>query len=295
VREPSNPNATVSTTGRIDRWAKRNIARHEHDLDGLRDAALRRRSVVLVAGTVKRFGDADGSVRSSAVAFSLFVSVVPLAMLGYAATSAWWSDERLGSTMSRLFEVDSATARIFDTTFPSADRILAVGSVITLLSLLASGDDAAQSFVRAFCDCWRIDRPQGTRATVRGVAWFGATFAIFCIGQMLFGLPFDPILEWVVAIGVMAVCNVAFWYATPAILSPQRIERSERVRTGLIGGGISTVMWLAAHFVLPNWFQWYGSAFGGVGVAIAIASWSYVVAVGWVAIAALTGVVHSES
>lgn len=291
----SSQSTEGSTIGRIDRWAKRSIARHEDDLGRARDAAFRHRSVDLLARTVKRFGEADGAARSSSVAFSRFVSVVPLAMLGYAVTSTWWSDEGLGSTMSRLFEVDPATARIFDATFPSTDRILAVGSVITLLSLLGSGNDAAQSFVHAFCDCWRVDRPHGIRATARGVAWFAATFAIFCIGQMLFGLPFSPVLEWVIALVTMALCNLAFWYATPSILSPQQIDRSEKVRTALIGGGISTVMWLAAHFVLPNWFQWYGSAFGGVGVAIAIASWSYVVSLGWVAIAALTGVVRSRS
>ena len=46
----------------------------------------------------------------------------------------------------------------------------------------------------------------------------------------------------------------------------------------------------ASTFVLANWFEWYGHAYGSFGVALALMSWIGIVAIFWMFIASAQGV-----
>jgi len=47
--------------------------------------------------------------------------------------------------------------------------------------------------------------------------------------------------------------------------------------------------------ILPGWFSWYGRGFGGIGIALAILSWTYVVSVVWVVIVVVSAVMWQRS
>ena len=58
----------------------------------------------------------------------------------------------------------------------------------------------------------------------------------------------------------------------------------------LISALLAAALNIASTFVLASWFSWYGQAYGSFGVALALMSWVGIVALFWVAIAAVQGV-----
>jgi hypothetical protein len=47
--------------------------------------------------------------------------------------------------------------------------------------------------------------------------------------------------------------------------------------------------------ILPGWFDWYGRGFGGVGIALALLSWTYVVSIVWVVIVVVSAIMWERS
>jgi len=47
--------------------------------------------------------------------------------------------------------------------------------------------------------------------------------------------------------------------------------------------------------ILPGWFSWYGRGFGGVGIALALLSWTYVVSIVWVVIVVISAIMWERS
>ena len=85
-------------------------------------------------------------------------------------------------------------------------------------------------------------------------------------------------------IPVILVMNYLCWLITPRLLLDKELDPPD-LRPGAIMGMIaSTVLWRLSAVVLPGWFDWYARGFGGVGVALAMLSWTYVVAIVWVVI-----------
>ena len=72
------------------------------------------------------------------------------------------------------------------------------------------------------------------------------------------------------------------------------LDRRFGWRDLLPGAAICTVIAAALNtvstFVLGRWFAWYGGAYGGFGIALALMSWVGILALFWMWIAAAQGV-----
>ena len=78
--------------------------------------------------------------------------------------------------------------------------------------------------------------------------------------------------------------NYWFWLITPRLLLDKQLDTRD-LRPGAIMGMFgSTALWVLSLLILPGWFSWYGRGFGGVGIALAMLSWTYVVSIVWVVI-----------
>jgi uncharacterized BrkB/YihY/UPF0761 family membrane protein len=47
--------------------------------------------------------------------------------------------------------------------------------------------------------------------------------------------------------------------------------------------------------LLRSWFQWYGEAFHGIGIAFALLSWIYVISIVWVLTVVIAAVLWERS
>jgi hypothetical protein len=269
VNEPALP---LGEAERDDRWHQR------------KERLVAMRAISIPTSIVQRFFQIDGIRKAMLMAFNLFISIVPLIIIMFAFTSRLRNQISLSQVFIEQFRLNGGTAAAVRQAFPTTRNILKMASVIATVSFSVSGFDVASVFQRTFADAWGVPRLSGWRGPTRGAIWFIAVFATFALGQVMQRMPakHGPLL-YAVAIPIVLLMNFVFWLITPRLLLVKRLAWSD-LRPGAVLGMItSTSLWGLSIVILPGWFSWYGQGFGGVGIALALLSWTYVVSIVWVA------------
>lgn len=248
-----------------------------------RDQLLAVRMISIPTSTVRRFFEIDGIRKANVLAFNLFICVVPLTIMLFAALSSVRRNISIGQVFVEQFHLRGETARISRSMFAPNNRIIRVSSFIVVVSFAISGFDVASILEKTFAQAWRV-KPLGTwRGPVRGGIWFTLCFSVFGLSQAMQHLPSGrgPVL-YVATVPIMLAGNYLFWLVTPRLLLDKRLDHSALQPGAVLGAVASTGLWVASALILPGWFDWYGRGFGAIGIAMAILAWTYVVTITWV-------------
>ncbi len=274
----------MSMITRDGRWQRR------------RDRIVAFRAISIPTAIVRRFFGIDGMRKSMLMAFNLFISIIPLSIFAFALLAHVRSNFSLADVFIRQFRLHGETAEVLKTAFPKNKNVLQIASVVVVGSFAISGFDVASAFQRTFADAWQVERLHGWKASARGAIWFLLVLGIMWIGQMAQRYPIRH--GWwaylVVAPAVM-ITNYWFWLATPALLLDKQLPRNELRPGALLGMVGSTALWALSLVILPSWFSWYGRGFGGIGIALALLSWIYVISIVWVVIVVISAVMWERS
>jgi len=250
-----------------------------------RDRVLAARVISIPTATVRRFFEIEGIRKANVLAFNLFICVIPLTIMLFAALSSVRRNISIGQVFVEQFHLRGETATVARNMFAPNNRIIKVSSVIVVVSFAISGFDVASILEKTFAQAWRVKPLGNWRGPLRGGVWFTLCFAVFGLSQALQHLPRarGPAL-YVVTLPIMLVSNYLFWLVTPPLLLDKRLDRADLQPGALLGGVASTGLWIASALILPGWFDWYGRGFGAIGIALAILAWTYVVTITWVVI-----------
>ena len=261
-----------------------------------RERIIAMRAISIPTSIIRRFFQIDGIRMSMLMAFNLFISIIPLAIIGFAFVSRFRDRISLSRVFNEQFDLKGETAQIVIDAFPKTSNVMKIASVIAIGSFAISGFDVAANFQRTFADAWNAKRIRGWRGPLRGFVWFVLVFATFAFGQLLQRGPSKyGGGAYFISIPIVALMNYWFWQVTPRLLLDKKLDSSD-LRLGAILGMIaSTVLWVLSLFILPGWFSWYGRGFGGVGIALALLSWTYVVSIVWVFIVVVSAVMWERS
>ena len=261
-----------------------------------RERLIAMRAISIPTSVVRRFFGIDGIRMSMLMAFNLFISIIPLMIIAFAFVSRFRSRISLSQVFIEQFHLRGETARIVIGAFPKTSNVMKIASVIAVASFAISGFDVASVFQRTFADAWNAKRIRGWRGPLRGGVWFVLVFATFAFGQLLQRGPAKyGGGAYFISIPIVAIMNYWFWQVTPRLLLDKKLDSGD-LRLGAILGMIgSTALWVLSLFILPGWFSWYGRGFGGVGIALAMLSWTYVVSIVWVVIVVISAVMWERS
>lgn len=250
-----------------------------------RDRILENRAISIPTLTVRRFFEIDGLRKANLLAFNLFICVVPLTIMLAAAVASVRTNISLGQIMVEQFHLQGPSEATVRELFPPTQAIVRVTSIIVVASFAIGGFDVASIFERTVAEAWGVERLGGWRGPVRGAAWFVLVFASFGLSQLLLALPARHGRPFYIAVvPVILLMNFLFWLVTPRLLLDKDLDWAD-LRPGAVMGMIaSTVLWRLSVIILRSWFDWYGRGFGGFGIALAMLTWTYVVAISWVAI-----------
>ncbi len=254
------------------------------------------RAISIPTSIVRRFFQIDGIRKAMLMAFNLFISIIPLMIITFAFASRLRTRISLSAVFIEQFHLKGETARIVLGAFPKTSNVMKIASVIAVASFAISGFDVASVFQRTFADAWNAKRLRGWRGPTRGAVWFVLVFSTFAFGQLLQRGPAKyGAAAYLITIPIVAVMNYWFWQVTPRLLLDKQLN-SRDLRPGAILGMIgSTALWALSWVILPGWFSWYGRGFGGVGIALAMLSWTYVVSIVWVVIVVISAVMWERS
>ena len=261
-----------------------------------RERFVAARAIDIPTSIVKRFFKIDGIRKGMLMAFNLFISIIPLVIIAFALVSRLRNRISLSQVFIEQFRLHGETAQIVRGAFPPTRNILKVASVIAVGSFALSGFDVASVFQRTFADAWNVKPFKSWRGPLRGLIWFTLVFLTFALGQLLQRLPTKH-GPWAYGLSIPLVMgmNYWFWLLTPRLMLDKRMAHRD-LRPGAILGMVgSTALWILSLVILPGWFDWYGRGFGGVGIALALLSWTYVVSIVWVVIVVIAAVMWERS
>ncbi len=269
---------------RDDRWHQR------------KERFIALRAVSIPASIVQRFFHIDGIRKAMLMTFNLFISVVPLIIITFAFVSRLRNRISLSQVFIEQFRLHGATALVVRQAFPPTSNIVKMASVIVVVSFGLSGFDVASVFQRTFAEAWGVPKVNGWRGPLRGAIWFVAVFATFGLSQLAQRIPVRKGgWAYLIVIPLVMVLHYLFWLITPRLMLTKRLAGRD-LRLGAILGMIaSTVLWVLSLIILPGWFSWYGQGFGAVGIALALLSWTYVVAIVWVVIVVISAIMWERS
>ena len=270
--------------GRDDRWQQR------------RDRLIALRAINIPTSIIRRFFQIEGLRKAMLMTFNLFISVIPLMIFAFAFVSKVRDSISLSQVIIEQFHLKGETARVMLEAFPRTGNILKVASVIAVGSFALGGFDVASVFQHTFSDAWNTKPLKSWRGPLRGAIWFAAVFATFVFGLLLQRIPAKRgDVFYFVCVPIVMVMNYWFWKITPRLLLDKRLM-SRDLRPGAILGMIgSTILWALSLVILPGWFDWYGRGFGGIGIALAMLSWTYVVSIVWVVIVVISAIMWERS
>lgn len=267
---PDGPGARGRTTRR---WAER------------RDRVLANRAVSVPTLTVRRFFEIEGVRKANLLAFNLFICVIPLTIMLFAAVSSVRRNVSLGQVFVEQFRLRGETARIARGMFAPNNRVLKVTSFIVIASFAVSGFDVGSILEKTFAQAWRVEPLGGWRGAARGGVWFALCFALFVASQALQAIPArHGGTLYALTLPVVLALNYGFWMVTPRLLLDKELGWRDLRPSALVGCVASTGLWVASLLILPGWFDWYGRGFGAIGLALAMLAWTYVVTIFWVLI-----------
>ena len=279
MAEPLPPPLPGTTPVHDERWTQR------------KERLLVVRALDVPTSIVRRFFQIDGIRKGMLMAFNLFISILPLTILTFALVSQFRSRISLSQVFIEQFQLKGETATIVRTAFPLTSNIRKTASAIAVVSFAISGFDVASVFQKTFAEAWNVRPLRRWHGPVRGAVWFVAVFGTFAFAQLLQRAPARfGVWAYLIVTPIVAIMNYLFWLITPRLLLDKRLNKRDLRPGAIMGMLLATGLWLLSALILPGWFSWYGRGFGGLGIALALLSWTYVVSIVWVIIVVISAI-----
>jgi membrane protein len=260
-------------------------------LDRRRAQLEKNRLVNFPLATLQRFKEIEGSRLALIIGANVFIAVIPLLIIGYAFIEAFNPNRSVGTVLVGRFHLTGATADTVRATFSTAENGKSVALSIGLISLLITGLDVSGTVGTAYARAFQVTAPQGWRRFARGAIWLGALLVMTSVSLTIrYWASSRPwwFLPLLAPIGItMTFC---FYLVTPRVVLHLPFRWRDLVPGAIICTVVAAALNVASTFVLASWFQWYGSAYGSFGVALALMSWIGIVAIFWMLIASAQGV-----
>jgi uncharacterized BrkB/YihY/UPF0761 family membrane protein len=254
------------------------------------------RKLSLVKSVVIRFFEIGGTRQAMLVAFNMFIGFFPLVIIVMAVAARRHPAMTIGKRIVRLIGLHGQSADIVAGAFPAGEKVLISASLITVLSLALSGLDVAGGVSDAFCRAWHVPRRKGWTSPLRGIAWFGLVMAqFFLIAVVTRSRGRSAVVQHLVALPLLLLAVYWFWRTTPRLLLNKPLHGRDLRPVALVGVCGTAVLALFTQFVLPGWFNSYAKGFGGVGVALGVASFLYVVGIIWILIVVIGAVIWERT
>ncbi len=285
IEDSSEPEAAAENDdpGLVTRWKNR--------LEQWQEALEERPRIGFMLRSVRRFDEMGGKHLALVIAINLYISIIPLLILGYAILVAFNPDRSFGAVLVDSFHLTGTTAETVKQTFSSARSGRNTALSISVVSLLITGFDVSATVQLAYARAFRVRPLKGFGKYLRGAAWLFVllvvTSGVLAIRNFVFDRPW-----WVLVliVPVYLLLWFTFFIITPRLLLDLPFAWRDLAR----GAAVSTAAALLVNgftaFQLHSWLRAYGQAYGGFGIGLSIIAYLGIIALFWVWIAAVMGV-----
>ena len=263
---------------------KDNVGRHRSKLE-------QNRLVRFPLATSRRFKEIEGTHLALVIGTNAFIAVIPLLIIGYSFIEAFNPNRSIGSVIIGRFHLTGTTADTVRATFSTAKAGKNVALSISLISLLVTGLDIAGTVGTAYARAFRMTALAGWKKYMRGWIWLIALLVMTSVSLTVrYWASSRPWWFLVLLAPLALVMTFTFYLVTPRLVLDLDFAWRDLLPGAVICTAAAGALNTASTFILASWFSWYGQAYGGFGVALALLSWVGILALFWVWIASAQGV-----
>jgi uncharacterized BrkB/YihY/UPF0761 family membrane protein len=239
----------------------------------------------------RRFKEIEGKQLAFVIAGNMFISIIPLFIVGYAIIEAFNPNRSFAVVVIQRFHLSGQTAAVVRSTFANARSGRNVALSLSVVSLFVTGFTVATTVQTAYARAFHVPPMRGAQKFGRGAAWLVLllSFTAFTLSlrYSAHGKPW-----WFLVLGVPALIalDFGFYLLTPRLLLDIPLEWRHLVPGAAICVVAFGIVSFVSSWLMRNWLGAYGHAYGGFGVALAFLSWIGVLATFWVWIGAIAAV-----
>lgn len=229
--------------------------------------------------TLHRFVELEGFDRAMALAGQAFAALLPL-LIVISAVSPASGDDAASALIDRLDLSGRSAAVVQEAVAEPAEienGISLLGFAILVISALAFTRALQRLYVRT----WRLEKI-GVRGNTWGLEWLGLIAVYLSLQPAIVGL-FDGAL----ATGTSLALSCALWLLTPWLLIGRRLPWQRLLPQALLTAFGVTAIGIASAIYMPRAVATAAAQFGFIGVAFALLSWLFALALVLVVAAAL--------
>lgn len=271
--------------------SREDIRRH---LEERRRQLTASRALSPIAAVAARFKEIDGGTQGVLISVQLFTVVIPLMVLGFSYFSGFAENASPGTVWIRELGLDGATS---DTVRGAFGDTAGLRSYWTLLGIAAFGVWGIPMSIMVasmFAKAWQREQFGAGQRLARGAAWFLLYVAMIIARERIaYSVDYSGLTQLVMF--VIALIPVwIFWSLTPVVLVRDGGHGFKYLAlagfAGVVIDGI--IIPVIGRIIFPAVIDGW-TAFGPIGVAMALMTWCGVLGTGWV-ITACVGAVLWE-
>jgi uncharacterized BrkB/YihY/UPF0761 family membrane protein len=240
--------------------------------------------------SARRFDEIEGKHLALVIAVNLFISVIPLLILGYAFLEAFNPQRDFGTVAVHTFHLTGSTARLVQQTFTNAESGKNTALSISLISLLVTGFDVSATVQVAYARAFKVTPLSGVHKYLRGATWL-VVLLVVSAGSLT-GRYLASGRPWwflVLVICCYLLLQFGFFMVTPRLLLDLPFAWRDLVPGAVISTGAAVIVAGVSSFELHSWLRAYGLAYGAFGIALSIIAYVTVIALFWVWVATVMG------
>jgi membrane protein len=239
----------------------------------------------------RRFKEIEGKQLAFVIGGNLFISVIPLFIVGYSIIEAFNPHRTFATIVIQRFRLTGETADMVRATFTNAQSGRNVALSLSLASLFITGFSVATTVQTAYARAFRVAPLRGARKFVRGGAWLFLMLSVTALGLTLrYWASGRPGWFLILMLPVTGSLNFLFFWISPRLLLDLPFGWRPLVPGALVCVVVNGIVGAVSAFFLRNWMEAYGRAYGGFGIALAFLSWIGILALFWVWIGAIAAI-----
>jgi hypothetical protein len=154
-------------------------------VSGRVDALEQRPLLGFPIASYRRFKEIDGKQLAFVIGGNMFISVIPLFIVGYAILEAFNPNRSIALVVIDRFHLTGQTAALVRQTFTNARSGKNVALSLSLVSLLITGFGVATAVQTAYARAFRVKPLRGAEKFIRGAAWLALMLAVTAISLTL--------------------------------------------------------------------------------------------------------------
>jgi hypothetical protein len=252
------------------------------------------RRMTVIQAVLARFTGIDGGTQGVLISVQLFTVVIPLMILGFSFFSGFAENASPGTVWIRELGLDGATSDTVRGAFGESAALKSYWTALGVAAFMVWGIPMAIMVAGMFAKAWQREQFGRWQKLGRGALWFLLYLTMIVLRERTaYGAEYHGLTQ--VLMFVVALVPVwVFWSLTPVVLVRDGGHGFRYLMLAGLAGVVidGIIVPVIGRVIFPPVIDGW-TAFGPIGVAMALMTWCGVLGTAWV-ITACVGAVLWE-